>query len=156
MEKGEYESAQEEFLFILNNKEVLPTNLAYLFGRNSFHLNQFKQSINWLNKYIQLKGTMGQYHREAVRYLHLAEEKYLEIQRSESTIIVKGLTEAKYDCGGLEKMICPVCRGNGVIIKPGPFGATYQTCPYSAGESYLSCQDYNDFMSGIMEPKLTN
>ena len=26
---------------------------------------------------------------------------------------------ANYDCGGLEKMLCPVCHGSGVIIESG-------------------------------------
>ncbi len=156
MNQGDYEAAQDEFLYILKNKEVLPTNLAYLFGRNSYHLNQFKQSINWLNKYLQIKGTKGQYHNDAVKYLHMAEEKYLAIQRSKNKSAISNLNANSYDCGGLDKMICPVCKGNGVIVTQGPFGNTYKTCPYSAGESFLSCDEYNDFMSGIMEPKLSN
>ncbi len=155
MKKGEYEAAQQEFLFIMKNREVLPTNLAYLFGRNSFHLNQYKQSINWLNKYIQLKGTKGMYYEQAVKYLQLAEDQYLQIQRGKMKELVD-LMEQDYDCGGLEKMICPVCKGSGVIIKQNHFGETYKTCPYSAGEAYLTCEEYNDFMRGIMEPKLTN
>ena len=156
MRKGNYEAAQQEFLFILNNKEVLPNNLAYLFGRNSYHLEQYKQSINWLNKYIQLKGTKGRYYDEAVKYLQFSEDRYLGIQRSRMTEAIAELPDPDYDCGGLQKMICPVCRGSGVVIKQGPFGETYKTCPYSAGEAYLSCKDYNDFMRGILEPKLTN
>jgi tetratricopeptide (TPR) repeat protein len=155
MRQGEYEMANQEFLFILNNRKVLPPNLAYLFGRNSYHLNQYKQSINWLNKYLQLKGTKGMYYSDATRYLQLAEDQYLQIQRSKQKDVLV-IEEKDYDCGGLEKMICPVCRGSGVIIKRGPFGETYHTCPYSAGEGYLTCKDYNDFMRGIMEPKLKN
>ncbi len=156
MNRGEYEEAEKEFLFILNNKEVLPTNLAFLFGRNSYHLGQFKQSINWLNKYIQLKGTKGRYYEEAVKFLDLSEENYIEIQRQRQKDMISELTDSNYDCGGLDKMICPVCKGSGVIVSQGAFGKTYKTCPYSAGEAYLSCQDYNDFMRGTMLPKLTN
>lgn len=156
MKKGEYELAQSEFLFILENQKVLPPNLAYLFGRNSYHLSQYKQSINWLNKYIQIKGTKGPYHDEAVKFLNLSEDKYLEIQRSRTAEMTEKLANQRYDCGGLEKMICPVCKGNGVIISQGAFGESYKTCPYSGGESYLSCGDYNDFMSGLLEPKFTN
>ena len=62
--------------------EVIPTDLAYLFGRNSFHLASYKQSVNWLNKYLQLKGTKGQYYQEAIQYLQFSEDKYMELQRS--------------------------------------------------------------------------
>jgi hypothetical protein len=48
MEAGRYEEANDAFMFVLDNKEVLPVDMAYLFGRNSFHLGKYKQSINWL------------------------------------------------------------------------------------------------------------
>ncbi|MDH5608656.1 MAG: hypothetical protein OEY56_04195 [Cyclobacteriaceae bacterium] len=155
MNKGEYEAAQKEFIFILENKEVLPSNLAYLFGRNSYHLSLYKQSINWLNKYLQIKGTKGQYYDEAVLYLQYSEDKYLEIQRNLSRQMIDELNNQDYDCGGLEKMICPVCKGSGVVIKHGAFGDTYHTCIYSAGEAFLSCEEYNLFMRGLLEPKIS-
>ena len=57
MKQGRFEEANEAFLFVIENKKVLSGNIAYLFGRNSYHLGKYKQSINWLNKYIQIKGT---------------------------------------------------------------------------------------------------
>ena len=145
-----YQAAQIEFLFVLENMEVIPTDLAYLFGRNSFHLASYKQSVNWLNKYLQLKGTKGQYYQEAIQYLQFSEDKYMELQRSLKQDQSNALIASKYDCGGLSKMICPVCKGSGVIFKQGIFDIHYQTCPYSEGEGYLSCQDYNLFMMGIL------
>ena len=147
---GDYTAAQTEFLFVLENMEVIPTDLAYLFGRNSFHLAFYKQSVNWLNKYLQLKGTKGQYYQEAIQYLQFSEDKYMELQRAVKQDQSNALIASKYDCGGLSKMICPVCKGSGVVFKQGLFDIHYQTCPYSAGEGYLSCRDYNLFMMGIL------
>ena len=147
---GDYQAAQIEFLFVLENMEVIPTDLAYLFGRNSFHLASYKQSVNWLNKYLQLKGTKGQYYQEAIQYLQFSEDKYMELQRSLNQDQSNALIASKYDCGGLRKMICPVCKGSGVIFKQGIFDIHYQTCPYSEGEGYLSCKDYNLFMMGVL------
>jgi len=147
---GDYQAAQIEFLFVLENVEVIPTDLAYLFGRNSFHLASYKQSVNWLNKYLQLKGTKGQYYQEAIQYLQFSEDKYMELQRSLNQDQSNALIASKYDCGGLSKMICPVCKGSGVIFKQGIFDIHYQTCPYSEGEGYLSCKDYNLFMMGVL------
>jgi tetratricopeptide (TPR) repeat protein len=160
MEAGYYEQADEAFMFVLDNKKVLPSEMAYLFGRNSFHLGKYKQSINWLNKYIQLRGAKARYYDEAVKYLGMAEESY----RTKTTSSVKAgtgssaveeelvLASSEFDCGGLEKMVCPVCRGSGVIITKGAFDPQYKTCPLSKGEGFISCEDYNLFMSGRLLP----
>lgn len=152
MERGEYKAADKELKSVINEMETLPSDLAFYFGRNSFHLEKFKQSINWLNKYIQLKGTKGRFYNSAVKYLQLAEEEYLVISRKEQEEMASELQSGEYDCGGLSKMICPVCHGNGVIIRQGPFDLVYQTCPYSGGESFLTCEDYNLFMRGLLRP----
>lgn len=154
MEQGKYEQANEQFLYVLKHMTTLPSDMAFYFGKNSFHLNKYKQSINWLNKYIQLKGTKGRYYDESVRYLQLAEDAYMDIAREKAKAMKDNLTSEEYDCGGLAKMICPVCKGEGVVVKQGPFDKIYQTCPYSAGEAYLTCEEYNRFMRGEMEPKI--
>lgn len=154
MERGYYDSAQQKFKKVLLNMDKLPSDMAYFFGRNSFHIGKYKQSINWLNKYIQLKGTNGQHYEMAVKFLTLSEDEYLIIQRKQKTQLTTDLIEAEYDCGGLEKMLCPVCHGSGVIIKAGLFNDVYKTCPYSLSEGYLSCEEYNLFMKGDLEPKM--
>jgi hypothetical protein len=153
---GQYDSAQVEFLFVLENMKKLPSEMAYYFGRNSFHLEKYKQSINWLNKYIQLKGSKGRFYESAIRYLQLSEDEYLRIRRGQVKRLEDDLENSNYDCGGLEKMLCPVCHGSGVIIKAGAFDDVYKTCPYSAGEGFLSCNEFNLFMRGELEPKLKN
>ncbi len=154
MKQGKHVEADVEFLFVIDNMKVLPSEIAFLFGQNSYHLGKYKQGINWLNKYIQIKGTKGRYYEPAVKYLQLSESKYIEIQREKNAEMSTELAGDDYDCDGLENMICPVCHGNGVIIKQTFFDKVYQTCPYSAGEPYLTCEEYNLFMRGILEPKV--
>jgi tetratricopeptide (TPR) repeat protein len=154
MEKGQYKAADAEFKIVMKDLDKLPSNIAYYFGRNSYHLQQYKQSINWLNKYIQLTGTKGRYYEESVKYLQYAEDAYLDLNRKNRIEMATELSSGDYDCGGLPKMICPVCHGNGVIIKKGPFDNIYQTCPYSLGESFLTCEEYNLFMKGLLDPKI--
>lgn len=156
MALGKYDSAQVLFQFVLQNMEKLPSEMAYFFGRNSYHIKKYKQSINWLNKYIQLRGTKGKYYEPAIQFLQYAEDEYLRIQRSQSEQFTKDLEGAAYDCGGLEKMLCPVCHGSGVVVHAGIFEEVYKTCPYSLGEGYLSCEEYNLFMRGDLEPKIGN
>jgi len=156
MNAGRYDSAQVEFHFVLENMKKLPSEVAYYFGRNSFHLAKYKQSINWLNKYIQLKGTKGRFYESAIKYLQLSEDEYIRIRRGQVKRLEDELENSNYDCGGLEKMLCPVCHGSGVVISAGAFNEIYKTCPYSAGEGYLSCDEFNLFMRGELEPKLKN
>ncbi len=154
MALGKYDSAQVLFQYVLQKMEKLPSDVAYFFGRNSYHVGKYKQSINWLNKYIQLKGTKGKYYEPAIQFLQFAEDEYLRIQRARTEQFSKDIESAEYDCGGLEKMLCPVCHGSGVVVQAGIFDEVYKTCPYSLGEGYLTCEEYNQFMRGNLEPKV--
>src|SRR4051812_21069494 len=56
MDNAQYVLADEKFQYVLQHVKSVPSDLTYYFGKNSYYLNKFKQSIDWLNKYIQLKG----------------------------------------------------------------------------------------------------
>lgn len=153
---GEYEKANEGFTYVLKNITAVPTDLAYYFGKNSYYLKRYKQSINWLNKYIQLKGTQGRFYEDAVETLNLAEDAYIDQARSTSQTMLEDMASGTFDCGGMDKILCPVCKGEGVVFKKGPFETLYQTCPYSEGKPYITCEEYNLFMRGELEPKIKN
>ena len=153
MRRGFYDSADTEFSLVLKNLQPLPSKMAYFYGRNSYHLGKHKRAINWLNKYVQLTGAKGIYYQETVEYLELAEDAYLRDRKSRTTTISNDLTYAEFDCGGFDKILCPVCSGSGVILESGSFDTIYKTCPYSGGESYLSCDEYNQFIKGHLIPK---
>lgn len=153
---GSYDSAEVQFIVVLKNMKPLPAKVAYFYGRNSYHLGKYKRAINWLNKYIQLKGTRSIYYEESVGYLQLAEDAYLEQKKVDVLGVSEDLASGKFDCGGMEKMVCPGCHGSGVIISQGPFDLIYETCPYSLGEGFLSCTEYNLFMKGQLKLKIGN
>lgn len=154
MESGYHEAADQFFRDALSKMTKLPSNLAYYFGRNSYHLGKYKQAINWLNKYVELKGTAGQYHDEVSEYLTLANEAFRaqreeEIGRTEKQLTAQGY----FDCPS-DYMHCPLCNGTGVLITPGKFGAIYQTCPYSGLSGKLTCDEYNQYLRGELEKKI--
>jgi len=153
---GSYDSADYQFAIVLQNLKPLPSEMAYLYGRNSYHLGKYKRAINWLNKYIQLKGARGIYYEESVQYLQLSEAAYIAERKANAQAASEELASSEFDCGGLEKMLCPVCSGSGVVIEPGKFEPLYKTCPYSAGEAFLTCEEYNLFMKGKLDPKLSD
>ena len=153
---GSYDSADYQFSIVLQKLQPLPSEMAYFYGRNSYHLGKYKRAINWLNKYIQLKGARGIHYEETVQYLQLSEEAYIKERKQNALAVSEELASIDFDCGGLDKMLCPVCSGSGVVIAPGKFDPIYKTCPYSLGEGFLSCEDYNLFMKGKLEPKISD
>jgi tetratricopeptide (TPR) repeat protein len=154
MENGQYEEADQKFRFVLQNIRAVPSDLTYYFGKNSFYLEDYKQSIDWLNKYIQLKGTSGQFYNDATTLLKKAEENYLKT-RSQDVKKTEEVLSKNYDidCGPGGKAYCPVCKGDHVIVKKGPFGDEFKTCPYCDDHGLLSCEDYNKLLRGELKKK---
>ncbi len=156
LEAGKYTEADVYFRKVLKNIKVLPTNLSYYFGKNSFYLNKYKQSIDWLNKYIELEGTRGRFFSDAVEHLNNAEAEYRKQRETEIQKVVAELsTESEIDCGISGKVKCPVCLGQGVIIREGTFGNEYTTCPFSDDQGKLTCEEYNLLIRGKLKPKIS-
>lgn len=154
MDHEQYALADEKFKHVLQHIRSVPSDLTFYFGKNSFFLNQYKQSIDWLNKYIQLKGTTGQFYEEATEWLKKAEAEYLR-EKTDAAGRTQQVLSKNYDidCGPTGKVTCPVCQGNHVIIKKGPFGDTFKTCPYCNEHGILTCEEYNKLLRGELQPK---
>ncbi|UXP31618.1 hypothetical protein N6H18_14805 [Reichenbachiella agarivorans] len=156
MYDGHYEEADQLFRESMNLLGKLPSEMAYYFGRNSYHLAKYKQAINWLTKYVQLKGTSGQYYDEAVLYLDRSNEAYKKIKEQEVHETENKLTtDGYYDCPS-SYVMCPICHGGGVLIKQGKFGAEYQTCPYSGISGKLTCEQYNQYLMGELGMEMSD
>jgi hypothetical protein len=149
MDIGEHVTADAKFRYVLENIKSVPSDLTFYFGKNSYYLEKYKQTIDWLTKYIQLKGTNGQYSQEAATLLKKAEAEYLkekanEIQKTGEVLSVN----YEIDCGPSGKVICPVCKGDHVLVKKGAFGSEYTTCPYCNNHGLLTCEQYNLLLRG--------
>jgi tetratricopeptide (TPR) repeat protein len=154
MDHGQYELANEKFIYALNNLRSVPSDLTFYFGKNSFYLGRYKQSIDWINKYIQLKGTNGQFSSDAVIILKQAEAELLK-EKSEAIKKSEEVLSTGYDidCGPSGKVTCPVCKGDHVVITRGPFNDQYKTCPYCSEHGLLTCDEYNKLLRGELKPK---
>lgn len=154
MDVEKYSLADAKFRYVLQNVKSVPSDLAFYFGKNSFYLNNYRQSIDWLNKYIQLKGTTGQHSEEATAWLRKAEDALIN-ERSADAKKTEEVLSKNYeiDCGPSGKVSCPVCKGDHVITKKGPFGDQYQTCPYCNEHGFLTCEQYNKLLRGELEKK---
>jgi hypothetical protein len=150
---GRYVEADEKYRFVLKNLKSLPSDLTFYFGKNSYMLQKFSQSVDWLNKYIQLKGTAGQYYEEAVDWLKKAEKEVVKeraVQSVEATTILS--RNYDIDCGPTGKVTCPVCGGSTVVIKKTYLGDQYKTCTFCKKLGYLTCEDYNKVLRGEFKP----
>ena len=147
-----YDRADSLLKEIINNTDSIPSNLTFLFGKNSFHLNKYKQSINWLNKYIELKGMLGIFSEEAIKYLELANTKYIIDKKNDTENVIVELFSYRYiECPNNIKL-CPICKGSRVMITETNLGKIYRTCPFSDEKGFLSCDQYNDFLRGNLLP----
>src|SRR6185295_8875045 len=146
-DEGQYEAADAKFKTILKSIRSVPSDLTYHFGKNSFYLGRYRQSIDWLNKYIQLKGTQGQYSEAAIDWLSKAETELLKEHEKETKRASEILSGDYYiDCGPTGKIVCPTCKGSAVVVKKNYFGEVYKTCPSCSKRGYLSCDDYNKLL----------
>lgn len=150
MDAGDYEAADRSYKRVLRNMDVLPADICFYFGKNSYFLDEYKQSINWLNKYIELKGTKGRFFDECVKYLDRSEMAFrLESEKNSTTVFSELSQSNDFDCGGKSLFQCPICKGDGVLLKPGKMNnIVYQTCPYCEGIGHITCEDYKKYLKG--------
>lgn len=150
---GRYQEADEKYRYVLRNLKSLPSDLTYYFGKNSYMLRKYSQSIDWLNKYIQLKGPSGQYYDDAVAWKEKAEQELLT-ERAQQSVEASSILSKNYDidCGPTGKVTCPVCNGSTVVIKKTYLGEKYTTCNYCKKQGYLTCEDYNKVLRGEFKP----
>jgi hypothetical protein len=154
MDIGEYKMADKKFRHVLENIKSVPSDLTFYFGKNSFYLGKFKQSVDWLSKYIQLKGPSGQFYTEATDLVNRSQGEILKEQAVEAKKAEQVFSQNyDIDCGPSGKVSCPVCKGDHVIIKPGPFGDEYRTCPYCNDHGMLTCEEYNKLLRGELQKK---
>jgi hypothetical protein len=154
IDHGEYALADKKLVYVLNNIKSVPSDLTFFFGKNSFYLDKYKQSVDWLNKYIQLKGTTGQYYKEAVEILKNAETGLVK-ERAKDVVKAEQILSSTYDidCGPAGKVTCPVCKGTTVIIQKGYLNDVYKTCGFCDKHGFLSCDEYNQLIRGELQPR---
>ena len=157
MNLEQYELAEEKFRAVLASVKSVPSDLAYYFGKNSYHLQKYRQSIDWLTKYIQLKGTSGQFSEDAASWLKKAESGLVQQRQLESSKASEVLSrDFTIDCGPTGKVLCPVCNGSTVVVRKDYLGEKYSTCGYCNKTGSLSCEDYNKLIRGQLKPTVEN
>ena len=153
MSEGDYEGANKQFRLALATKKTLPTDMSYFFAETLFIINQFQNSKNFVDKYINLAGKGGDYYDEAIRLQSLLNDRFSEIRDCQLCNLsgyrfvtcdnCQGLgqsTEVCYHCKGHGLTTCPKCTGMGVLISANALGQRqYESCPLCDSKGYLAC-----------------
>jgi len=156
MTNGEFNKADSLFRLVLQNMKVLPSNIAFYFGKNSYYLGKYKQSIDWTTKYLALKGTKGRFYQEANTILDKAKNGLNAQAEADAKVVREKINQTRFDCHENSFVKCPVCDGSGVVIFKGAFENVYKVCPYSGQDGYLTCEEYNLYLLGELEPDLND
>lgn len=157
MDRENYEKADEYFMSALEKIDLLSADFCYYFGKNSLLMGKNAQSIDWLNKYLELKGSRGQYSREVLTLLDTAEERFRNERTSNKNesadVNAKFFYLNTIPCNQDQPITCPICKGEDVIITRDRLGERlYKTCPYSTN-GILTCEEYNLLIQGLLKPK---
>jgi hypothetical protein len=153
MDDGQYKIAYNTFKNILNSGKVLPTNLSYFFSETLYHLGQYKNSQNFIEKYLKITGKKGDYFVEATELSKLLLNKFNDIEECSFCDISgyllitctnclgnKSLTESCHICSSSGINNCKKCEGEGVVIYTDLFNDNkYQTCEKCLGKGYHTC-----------------
>ena len=151
--KKTYFEADSLLKQIILNQESVSSEITFLFGKNSYFLKKYEQSINWLNKYLELKGEKGKYSDESIKFLELSNAKnIIETSKNIENVYVELFSYNYIECPNNRK-ICPICKGSSVMIIETEVSKIYKTCPFSDIKGFLTCDEYNLFLRGKLKPK---
>lgn len=154
MNDGNYEEANLTFRQILKLDTVLPDDLSYLFAETLYMVNQVYNSRSFLDKYIRLAGSNGQYYSQALDLKHFLDDEYELIlvcklcdNRGYSLVpcdlCEEGgeITNPCFYCRGVGITRCESCKGKGVVSSYTSFGAPqFETCTNCEGKGQAFCK----------------
>lgn len=154
MDEGRYDAAYTSFRDILSLGKVLPTNLSYYFAETLYHIGQYQNSQNFVDKYMKITGKGGDYFNEATELSKLLNYEFNQISSCKLCDVsgyrlvpcthcngVKSITESCNLCNAAGLDTCKKCEGEGVLIIVDVFDEKkYQTCDKCNGIGYHTCK----------------
>ncbi len=156
VDSAEYEAANLAFTNLLATGHVMPDGLTFHFGKSLYHTEHPVPARKFLRAYLLLTDSSGPDSPEAIRLLDSLDTKYHDLFHPPGQPEEEVHTEhdpLDEPCNGKPKVLCPVCGGDGVVIRRGAVGEIYQTCPYGNPDGTMDCNDYKLFLKGELKPK---
>ncbi|WP_338396843.1 hypothetical protein [Persicobacter psychrovividus] len=153
MDKQDYPNANIAFRRALATKDVLPTDMAYLFAETLYQIDQYKNAQNFVEKYIGLEGEKGHYYPAAIALKQKIQSKLQVIidckycnalgYRLKACAECSGkgtLDQSCPRCHGVGKERCRACQGQGVKITVNQFGLNeYAICQICNNTGFAPC-----------------
>ncbi|MFD2036001.1 molecular chaperone DnaJ [Belliella marina] len=153
MENGDYEKANASFRKIIDSNLPIPPEMPYYFAETLYHLEQFDNSANFLNKYLELNGFKGDNYEKAKALEKLLENHLNAIKacglcdrrgyRYQECFTCEGTKHLEQDCNYCKAkgiVGCSKCVGSGLITRRNVFNIIeYFECERCEGHGRLTC-----------------
>lgn len=153
MEAKDYSKANVRFREIIDSNAPIPQEMPYYFAETLYELNQFDNSANFLNKYLEINGFKGdnyQYAKELQQKLKgpLDEIRVCQLcdrrgYRYKTCFTCEGSKEIEQECTyckGKGIIGCSRCAGSGLVTKKNVFNIIeYFECERCDGNGRLTC-----------------
>lgn len=154
MYEGKYQDANVVFRKMLALNTTLPEDMSYLFAETLFHLKQYRNSQNFLTKYLTLTGRTGSYYDAALELQELLDVAVREVINclfcngvgfrlvACTTCNEEGsIKKTCPNCQGLGRTKCTKCYGEGVLVSLNRLGTRqYATCDNCDGKGIHTCR----------------
>lgn len=153
MDEGQYEKANNLFREIIDSRVPIPPEMPYYFAETLFHLEQYDNSANFLNKYLEVNGFKGDNYEAAkaleqklitplsdIKVCQLCDRKGYRFEVCSTCHGEKSLEQACHVCKGHGIVGCSRCAGAGTVTKKTVFNIMeYFECERCSGAGRLSC-----------------
>ncbi|MCH6200643.1 molecular chaperone DnaJ [Aquiflexum sp. LQ15W] len=153
MEKKDFERANAYFRQIIENNLSIPPEMPYYFAETLFELGQYDNSLNFLNKYLEINGYKGDNYESAktletklkanmagIYNCKLCDNRgyrYLNCPTCEGK---RQIEQACIYCKTRGVVGCTKCRGSGLVTKKNVFNILeYYECDKCGGEGKHTC-----------------
>lgn len=153
MERSDYQTANSIFRNLIDSGLPLPEEMPYYFSETLFHLGQYDNSQNFVNKYLELTGFKGQNYESATRLKEKLKVPLAQIiacelcdrrgYRYENCMTCQGKKQIEQACSYCRAkgvVGCSRCGASGMIKKVNVFNIVdFYECERCTGKGRLAC-----------------
>ncbi|GAB2502801.1 outer membrane protein assembly factor BamD [Algoriphagus taiwanensis] len=153
LERKDYETANSIFRNLIDSGLPLPEEMPYYFSETLYHLGQYDNSQNFLNKYLEITGFNGQNYKGAVELKEKLSGPIAEIRacslcdlkgyRFGTCFTCEGKKQIEQSCSYCKSkgvVGCSRCAATGMIKKTNVFNIVeFYECERCSGKGRLTC-----------------